>query len=121
MLFTIAVNSRLARELADRDGRVITKNELIASKFPTKKMCPRCFLDKDMDTWDSNEVFDFLQQRYWPSDAIDHRSLSNSELKGTKLSTPGFFIILIPLFLSILFFRKDFLKRARKASSRKNQ
>ena len=115
------VNVRLAREAADREERAISKEELLASKFPTKAMCPRCFLDP-------NEVFDFLQQRYWPSDGtrtIDHRSSSSMEggvsVKGTPLSTVGLCAILVPLFVLVFIFGKEFLTRAKKASSRKNR
>ena len=116
------MNVRLTRELANRESRAVTKEELIASKFPTRDMCKTCFLDNDMETWDRREVFKFLQQWYWPSVGKGHaRSIETNQEGGTQLSTRGLLVICTPLFLLFFVFVKDFCHKTKKATSRKNE
>jgi len=69
-----SVNARLMEEAAMRQNREVTTEETMASKFPTKKLCPGCWLDENMTTWDNATVFRFLDEWYWPDDepADDH-------------------------------------------------
>ena len=62
-----SVNTRLMKEAATRQNREITHEEKLAALFPTKKMCPDCWLDGDMTKWDNTKVFDFLDKWYWPA------------------------------------------------------
>ena len=61
------VNSRLMKEAAQRQNRNVTQEETLASMFPTQKMCPDCWLDENMTTWDNDTVFKFLDDWYWPT------------------------------------------------------
>lgn len=56
------------KEAAQRQNRNVTQEETLASRFPTKKMCPDCWLDDNMTKWDNATVFKFLDEWYWPSD-----------------------------------------------------
>lgn len=62
-----AVNVRLMRESAEREERVLTKAEELASKFPSREICPKCWLDDGMEKWNREVVFDFLKDWYWPT------------------------------------------------------
>lgn len=62
------VNARLMKEAAQRQNRNVTREETLASMFPTKKMCPDCWLDENMTKWDNATVFKFLDEWYWPAD-----------------------------------------------------
>lgn len=63
-----SVNARLMKEAAQRQNRNVTHEETLASMFPTKKMCPDCWLDENMTKWDNETVFKFLNEWYWPAD-----------------------------------------------------
>lgn len=69
MLFEVhnSVNARLMMEAAQRQNRHVTDEETIASRFPTKKLCPDCWLDENMTQWDNATVFRFLDEWYWPN------------------------------------------------------
>jgi hypothetical protein len=62
-----SVNARLMKEAAQRQNREVTHEELLASKFPTKKMCPSCWLNANMTEWDNRSVFQFLDAWFWPN------------------------------------------------------
>eukprot|EP00584_Thalassiosira_punctigera_P012723 CAMPEP_0172547888 /NCGR_PEP_ID=MMETSP1067-20121228/17314_1 /TAXON_ID=265564 ORGANISM="Thalassiosira punctigera, Strain Tpunct2005C2" /NCGR_SAMPLE_ID=MMETSP1067 /ASSEMBLY_ACC=CAM_ASM_000444 /LENGTH=736 /DNA_ID=CAMNT_0013335037 /DNA_START=252 /DNA_END=2462 /DNA_ORIENTATION=+ len=62
-----SVNARLMKEAALRQNREVTPEETLASNFPTKKMCPDCWLDENMTKWDNATVFRFLDDWYWPN------------------------------------------------------
>ncbi len=62
-----SVNERLMNEAAQRQNREVTHQETLASKFPTRKMCPNCWLDENMSTWDNSKVFHFLDDWFWPN------------------------------------------------------
>ena len=62
-----SVNARLMKEAALRQNRNVTHEETLASKFPTMKMCPDCWLDANMTKWDNANVFRFLDEWYWPN------------------------------------------------------
>mmetsp|Transcript_14891 Transcript_14891/g.24400 ORF Transcript_14891/g.24400 Transcript_14891/m.24400 type:complete len:803 (+) Transcript_14891:59-2467(+) len=62
------VNARLMKEAAQRQNRNVTQEETVASMFPTKKMCPDCWLNENMTKWDNATVFKFLDEWYWPAD-----------------------------------------------------
>ena len=61
-----SVNARLMREAAQRQNRNVTHEEILASQFPTKRMCPECWRDDNMTQWDDSRVFEFLESWYWP-------------------------------------------------------
>ncbi|KAL7542686.1 hypothetical protein ACHAXR_011992 [Thalassiosira sp. AJA248-18] len=61
-----SVNARLMKEAAQRQNREVSNEEIVASKFPTKKLCPECWLDENMTKWDNATVFRFLDEWYWP-------------------------------------------------------
>lgn len=73
--FHNVVNVRLMKESAMEYGRDVTNDELLAAIFPTKSMCPACWLpDHDSfllnDTtlishYDPDKVFNFLKGWYW--------------------------------------------------------
>lgn len=65
-----SVNARLMKESAQRQNREVTHEELVASRFPTKKMCQGCWLDANMTKWDNKEVFRFLDEWFWPSNEL---------------------------------------------------
>ncbi len=62
-----SVNERLMKEVAQRSNRKVTHEETLASRFPTKKLCPDCWLDENMTKWDNATVFRFLDEWFWPS------------------------------------------------------
>ena len=60
-----AVNVRLEREKAQREGRARPKaDEQREVIFPSWKDCPHCWTG--VDTWDKDTVYDYLQSEYWP-------------------------------------------------------
>ena len=61
-----SVNTRLMIEAAQRQNREVTHEELLASKFPTKRMCPGCWLDANMTKWNNRSVSHFLDEWFWP-------------------------------------------------------
>ncbi|KAL7523657.1 hypothetical protein ACHAWF_000613, partial [Thalassiosira exigua] len=61
-----SVNARLMKEAAQQQNRLVSNDETLASRFPTKKMCPDCWLDQNMTKWDNDRVFRFLEDWYWP-------------------------------------------------------
>jgi thiol-disulfide isomerase/thioredoxin len=130
-----AVNVRLMKESAERDNRKVTKHERLAAMFPTKHMCPECWLDSNMTAFDKEAVFDFLQSWYWPSEdttrfarrfnsiipskARRHLTVTTSS-KARHLTS--YSILLIPLAaLAVItrLFRRT-LRRAQSQSPRKN-
>ena len=62
-----SVNARLMKEAAQRQNREVSYQETLASRFPTTKMCPDCWLDVNMTKWDNAKVYHFLDEWYWPS------------------------------------------------------
>jgi hypothetical protein len=72
------------KERAQRERRNFTKVEEMAAKFPTKSSCPLCWLDEDMNNWDSIEVYRFLKERYWPGGVL---GVSSSSSSSTLLSS----------------------------------
>ena len=72
-----SVNARLMREAALRQNREVTAEETLASKFPTKKMCPDCWLDENMTKWDNATVFRFLDEWYWPNDELEDQQFKS--------------------------------------------
>lgn len=71
------VNARLMKEAAQRQNRNVTHEETLASMFPTKKMCPDCWLDENMTKWDNATVFKFLDEWYWPADLPPSRQFKS--------------------------------------------
>jgi hypothetical protein len=71
------VNARLMKEAALRQNRNVTHEETLASMFPTKKMCPDCWLDENMTKWDNATVFKFLDEWYWPADLPPSRQFKS--------------------------------------------
>ena len=65
------------KEAAQRQNRNVTQEETLASRFPTKKMCPDCWLDENMTKWDNATVFKFLDEWYWPSDLPPSRQFKS--------------------------------------------
>jgi len=121
-----SVNVRLVHEAAERERRIVSKEETIASKFPTKGMCPKCWLDGDMEVWDPAEVFNFLQQWYWPSDGS--RSASSidvhrrNSVEGTPISSRvGICLILVPICFFVCIFGNKSARNTKEVSSRKNR
>ena len=79
-----SVNARLMTEAAQRQNREVTHEELLASKFPTKKMCPGCWLDTNMTKWDNRSVFHFLDEWFWPDSEptdLQFKSVISGEVK----------------------------------------
>lgn len=111
-----SVNLRLMKESAEREHRNITKEEIISSKFPSKGMCPNCWLDVDQNSWDSSEMYKFLRTWYWPTDEyptiIASRNMSSMESSyGNHIIWSRFYLAVIPLLLYVvyLFFKKEYL------------
>ena len=118
----VSVNKRLMIELAEREKRIVTKQELLASKFPTTVMCPQCWLDGDMEMWDKKEVFYFLQHWYWPSDndyAISVRN--NSSTEGVPLPVGSVMrLVLLMVVIVCCFFGRSSLQKANKSAAHKS-
>lgn len=75
------VNARLMKEAAQRQNRNVTREEIMASMFPTRKMCPDCWLDENMTKWDNATVFKFLDEWFWPADLPPSKQF-NSVISG---------------------------------------
>lgn len=58
-----AVNARLLRERADGENRIATPEEEVASQWPSKKVCPVCWLDSG--GWNEDAVYKYLRTEYW--------------------------------------------------------
>lgn len=58
-----AVNARLFREKADRENRLATPAEEVATQWPAKNVCPKCWLDSG--GWDEESVYKYLRTEYW--------------------------------------------------------
>ncbi len=117
------VNLRLMNEAAERDRREISKEEILASKFPTKRLCPKCWLDEDMETFDFDEVAKFLSTWYWPEGNHEYASNINSldvhradSSEGTTLSSLGLYMVTIPIILVLLMMSRGAMNTMRKAS-----
>ena len=113
------VNSRLMKEAAERERRIVSKQEILASKFPTKNMCPQCWLNDNMEEWNVEEVFSFLQKWYWTIDGNGQdggggRSATwmdghRVDAGGTPLSAMGLGLAVAPFCLVlVLFFGRTF-------------
>jgi thiol oxidase len=62
-----AVNVRLMREHAAREGKLVTEEDEIRVRWPSHNECPLCWLDDGM--WDEDVMYKFLRMEYWPDDA----------------------------------------------------
>ncbi|KAL9180110.1 hypothetical protein ACHAXT_008080 [Thalassiosira profunda] len=80
-----SVNARLMKEAAARQNREVSHEETLASKFPTKNMCPDCWLDANMTKWDNATVFRFLDEWYWPADEV-----SDMQFKSVAAGAGGY-------------------------------
>ena len=60
-----SINVRLMGEAAAREQRNVTAEEEISSIFPTKEICPTCWVDDEMKQYDRDELYNFLKNRYW--------------------------------------------------------
>lgn len=121
-----AVTRRIMKEAADRDHRVLSKEEEIASKFPSRKMCRRCWLDRGQESWDSQEIITFLKGWYWPigtsNISILHRNMNSLDQKdGTPLSWTGFYFIMIPILYLMYHFGKEYIQIKSNANIRWKQ
>jgi Erv1 / Alr family len=58
-----AVNTRLVREKAAREQRDVMDAELLASQWPSRKVCPTCW--SDSGGYDDEVVYKFLRTEYW--------------------------------------------------------
>lgn len=58
------VNVRVLQDECRRDGRLATKDELIDILWPSRNDCENCW--KDGGSWDSDEVYQYLRNIYWP-------------------------------------------------------
>ena len=122
-----AVNLRLLEEKAIRERRNFTKAEQLASKFPTRNTCPSCWLDEEMNDWDSAEVYNFLKGFYWPAAEQKIRSGSTTtttiggskhmhgemSIEGQPLSRVGLIYVIVPFFLMLLcmFLKQNYLNK----------
>ena len=77
-----SVNARLMKEAAARQNREVSHEEILASKFPTLKLCPDCWLDTNMTKYDNATVFRFLDEWYWPT-----HEPSNAQFKSVIAGT----------------------------------
>ena len=60
-----SINVRIMREQAIAQHRNVTKAESLAAVFPPKELCPHCWHDDTLTTYDREEVFIFLKRWYW--------------------------------------------------------
>ena len=60
-----SVNVRLMREAATAEDRTVTQSEKLASIFPPPELCPNCWEDDTLSSYDKDEVFAFLKRWYW--------------------------------------------------------
>jgi len=112
---TSSVNVRLLKEQAQRERRNFTKAEELAAKFPSRKRCPACWFDREMNEFDSFEVYTFLKGHYWPSSNLPWQSNGRGKqihgemsIEGEPLSTFGFYCTLAPFVIMICIFVKHF-------------
>lgn len=63
-----AVNARLLREQAEREGWNVTLADQRAREFPSRHACPVCW--KADGSWDEDMVYQFLRLEYWPEDSV---------------------------------------------------
>lgn len=112
-----AVNLRIMKEAAEREGREISKEEIVSSKFPSKQMCHACWLDREQNSWDSSEIFNFLNTWYWPMDESSTssvaRQMSSMEQNDYDLSWSGFYLSILPLMCVLYLLIKDCLPKER--------
>lgn len=136
-----SVNERLMKEAAQRQRREVTHEETLASKFPTKKLCPDCWLDENMTQWDNVRVFHFLDEWFWPTNEpavnlfndmaetmdlhVRASTLSARALKSSFVASPtlGFSVIsligcLLVLLPIIAVAHKKFCERRKKCSAK---
>jgi Erv1 / Alr family/Thioredoxin len=63
-----AVNQRLLLELAQREHRVASAEEVASRNWPSDRLCPRCWLDGG--GWNETAVYLFLRTQYWVEDFV---------------------------------------------------
>lgn len=100
-----AVNVRLMRESAERDDRIVSNAEELAAKFPSRQLCPKCWLDDDMEKYNRDAVFDFLQGWYWP--VVDRKEFDSIQAFDAAIDCSiqgggGYHILPIILWLSLI-------------------
>lgn len=63
-----AINARLVRERATREKREATAEEIEASQWPSKRVCPTCW--SESGGYDDEIVYKFLRTEYWYADTL---------------------------------------------------
>jgi len=61
--FHNTVNARLSREQAEQEKRTISKSQEIASQWPSRYACAKCY--QADGTWQLDNVYKFLRIEYW--------------------------------------------------------
>ena len=106
------------QEKAQRERRNFTKTEELAAKFPTRKTCPLCWLDKDMSQWDSVEVYRFLKGHYWPYDSSSKMNIKSMHgdmaMEGQPLSKFGLGCIMLPFVVLGCIISRQFITNSRR-------
>lgn len=92
------------KESAERDDRIVSKEEELAAKFPSRQLCPKCWLDDDMERYNRDAVFNFLQGWYWP--VADKAELNAIQAFDTtrdySIRSGGYHILTITLWLCLI-------------------
>lgn len=74
-----AVNIRLMKEKAKREGRETSHQDEINVRWPSKRDCSVCW--RDDESWDEENIFQYLRLEYWPDN-------EKSAFIRNKLSPP---------------------------------
>ena len=117
-----AVNLRLMKERTP-PYRNVTKEELIASQFPSFATCPNCWKhnptsiegnnETNLFQWDSDNVYLFLKKWYWPDHYPNiHRqdttlSIHYRDNLERPIGTFGLVLVMIPFFLAAFIIARD--------------
>lgn len=120
-----AVNLRLMKERAEREGATWNHEDEVNSQWPSRKDCPRCW--REDGAWDDLYVYKYLRAEYWPDDSITelYRTALNEplpifdddEFSPSSSKMPSFFVQLIPIAIVAgvgvwWFIRKEELRRS---------
>ena len=76
-----AVNVRLMKEQAERDGHETTFQDEMNAQWPSRLECPKCW--KQDGSWDEEIAYLYVFDQYWPDDGRTSQSTRRALFQAT--------------------------------------